>query len=969
MRRYLFFILLVLALSAEMASADSDKIPSPDQCYSTTWPHERSELAPDPDLYFGRLENGFRYVLKTNNEPKNRVGVYLNVEAGSLYEQDNERGLAHFLEHLLFNGTTHFPPGELINYFQSIGMGFGADVNGYTTYTDTVYKLILPLGSAQSLDKGFLVMRDYADGALLLDEEIERERGVIMAERTARDSASYRSSVARTSFIFRGTPLPARQPIGDKQILATADRDDLQGFYQRWYRPDNMILVVVGDFNRREAEDLIVKHFDSMIGVETGDCPEYGSIDLSGIESFYHYEPELGTTDIVIETVGNKISEYDSFELQKENIFTYMVTMIINQRLNKLRESVDTSFISAGYYDTVMFDLFRLTGIRARTQKEAWRESLAQIDEVLRQVVNYGFLDDEVERVKKDLLADLTNRVESADTRNSLHLINQIIAHLDANRVLQSPEQELELYGPVIEGVEIDDLNRLVKKRWADEVRIVQLIGDAVLQDQEEDRELLTYYREINSRPSPPPEYQKSVSFPYLAVTGQGSAAEKTTGYDSIEVHRSDFRHGLILNTKVTTFKDNQVRAALHFGDGIRSLPKDGLDQLASAIINGSGTGTLKKSELQDALAGTSVQFNFRVGPESFVLEGEAVSSETELLFQVLHTLLNDPGFRKSVYQISMKNFESMYQRLGKSIEGGAALFLPPFFTGDAPGAGLPSWDEFSSLQLGDVVSWLEPYFKKAPLELSVVGDFDPQRVEYLASKYFDSPESRTFAPPKEVQADFPRGQQIEVMVDSSIDKTLIRFGWLTDDFSDIKRTRRLSVLANVLEDRLRQKIREDLGASYSPSAYSSPSRIYPDYGVIYAELIVDRQSVETALQAVEEIGASFADRPVDEDELQRIKEPILTSLKDLVRSNGYWLHSVLSLSSREADQLSWPLHLISDYRLIEPAEINNLAQLYLKDKRRAWALVTTVTAGKKPGRRLIDQGADRAGVFPDDNG
>ncbi len=948
MKRSLITALTVLTLlSASLFSAPASAgsaSSSADDCYSTLWPHETSDLEPDPDLYFGRLENGFRYVLMRNTEPKDRVGMYLNIEAGSLHEREHERGLAHFLEHMLFNGTTHFPPGELVEFFQSIGMGFGADVNAYTTYTDTVYKLLLPSGTKESLDQGMLVMRDYADRALLLEEEVERERGIIMAEKAARDSAAYRSSVARTEFIFKNTALPERMPIGDEDVLENAEREDLLGFYQRWYRPDNMILVAVGDFDRHDAQSLIVKHFGSMGSAPEGECPDYGAVEFSETTAFYHHDPELGSTDVLIETIENKAPEHDSFELQKDHILSMLASMMINQRLNKLREAVDTPFISAGYYDSLMFDRFRISGIKAQTDKKKWRESLARIDEVLRQVLQYGFYEEEVERVRKDLLADLRNRAAAAETRNSRHLISQILAHIDANRVMQSPEQELKLYGPFIELIEVEDLNRIVKERWSNKPRIVQLVGDALLESKgnqgNSQLELLGAYEAISSRPIEAPEQIAQAAFPYLTVAGTVSGPVKTTSYDEIEVNRMEFANGLILNTRVTDFKKNEVRAALHFGDGIRSLPQKGLDQLASAIVNGSGTATLEKSELSAALAGTSVKHWFSIGPESFSIEAQSVKEDIELLFQVLHALLNDPGFRPSVYQVSMKNFESLYQRLSQSIEGGAALSLPPFFTGEAPGAGLPPHDEFMSLRLEDVVSWLHPYFEKAPLELSLVGDFDEQQVVRLASKYFGAPQERAYTPEHIVQAEFPRGQHKEFRVDSSIDKTLIRFGWLTDDYSDIQRARRLHVLAAVLEDRLRRKVREDLGATYSPSAYSRPSRIYPGYGVLYADVIVERNLIDTALEAVRKIESSFMEEPVREDELQRVKEPILTSLKDTVRRNAYWLNSVLTLSSRNEDQLVWPLQMLDDYHSIDEAEINALARLYLTEKRRAAALV-----------------------------
>jgi len=252
------------------------------------------------------------------------------------------------------------------------------------------------------------------------------------------------------------------------------------------------------------------------------------------------------------------------------------------------------------------------------------------------------------------------------------------------------------------------------------------------------------------------------------------------------------------------------------------------------------------------------------------------------------------------------------------------------------------------SLRLDEVISWLSPYFAEAPLELSVVGDFDPQQIMRLASKYFGGLKGRTYTPENAVQAEFPQGRLKNFEVASSIEKTLIRTGWLTDDFYDIKRTRRLNVLSAVLEDRLRRKLREDLGATYSPSAYSSPSRIYPGYGVLYANLTVERHLMDVALEVVQVIESSFLENPVSADELQRTKEPILTSLKDTVRRNAYWLHSVLTLSSRNEDQLIWPLQMIPDYHSIEVDEINEFARFYLTGERRATALVE--------GRAAADQ-------------
>jgi zinc protease len=375
---------------------------------------------------------------------------------------------------------------------------------------------------------------------------------------------------------------------------------------------------------------------------------------------------------------------------------------------------------------------------------------------------------------------------------------------------------------------------------------------------------------------------------------------------------------------------------------------------LGAAVINGSGTGTLRKSQLSEALSGSSVQYRFEVGEESFTLQGSTVSSEIELLLQVLHSLIQDPGFREDAYRTAMQDFESMYGRLEHSVAGNAHLYLDSFFTGDAPGSGMGSWDQMKSIELQQVVDWLAPYFSGAPLELSIVGDIDPEKVQRLASIYFAGLPERSntdkeagraasnAAGARSSQAVFPVGERLDITVDAPVDKALVRVGWLTDDFWDISRTRRLHVLAAVFEERLRRVIREELGTSYSPSAYATASRIYPDYGAVYAEVVVEVAALDKVLQAIEKIADSLVNDPVDESELARSREPIITSLKDSFRTNGYWLYSVLSLSSRHEEQLIWPLSMISDFSSVSAEEIKQMAETYIRDERRGVGVISS---------------------------
>ena len=255
------------------------------------WPHKGSDLKPDPAVIFGSLPNGFRYVLMENHEPKDRVNISLNVQTGSMFEENGQEGLAHYLEHMLFCGSTHFKPGELVKYFQDLGIQFGPDANAHTGFYETVYDILLPDGRKESLDKGFLIVEDFAGGALLLDSEVDRERRVILAEKRSRDSASYRTFVSTMKFKFPDSKISKRFPIGAEEVLESMTPVQLKGFYETWYRPENIILVMVGDFDPKTAVPLIEKRFSGFspkAGIKP--YPSFGDIKHEGVKAFYHYE-------------------------------------------------------------------------------------------------------------------------------------------------------------------------------------------------------------------------------------------------------------------------------------------------------------------------------------------------------------------------------------------------------------------------------------------------------------------------------------------------------------------------------------------------------------------------------------------------------------------------------------------------------------------------------------------------------
>lgn len=907
---------------------------------SVTWPHVQSDLPPDPSLIFGRLDNGFRYVLMKNQEPKGRVAIYLDVQAGSLVETEEQRGIAHFLEHMVFNGSTHFPPRALIDYFQSIGMSFGGDTNAHTGFDETVYHLLLPGSSRAELDKGLLVMADYARGALLLDTEIDRERGVILSEKRARDSVEYRTHEAGLAFTMRGSMVPERMPIGVLETLLKADHVLMKSYYDAWYRPEKMILVVVGDLDPALVEPLIKERFMSMRGEGAVPvCPHWGEVSHAGTEFFYHHEPEMGFTELSIETVWNEQEKIDSLASQTLEIQKEAAGRILKHRLDRLLENKDIPFTRSEAHSGIFLGRIGYGMISARTDPGKWQLALAVIEQELRQALEFGFTELEIQRVQKELLADLDAAVLTSVTRDSQKLAAQIVRNLNGNKVVMSPQQEKEIFAPVIEKMKAEELHAALQGIWNHKARLIQVVGNTALSGKDPRLQIQEAYEQAVAQKVVPPLAGKDLVFPYLQLAVDPRPAQQHS-LSEVQGERIRFANGVVVNLKQTKFKENEVQVAAHFGHGKQTEPHPGLALLAERVVNESGTGKLGKSDLERVLAGSTIKLDFKVGESSFTWKGSAVGKDLELLFQLLQTRLVDPAVREDAYILAMQGFKQMYEQMNSDVNGVMQLSGESFLAGGNTAFGLPPWSEFALLKPDQIRTWMDSALLSGGLEVSLVGDFDLERVRELARIYLASLPQREQGEAAVEKIHFPVGKTLRLTAPSSIDKAMLVVAWPTADFWNIERTRGLYLLTEVFADRLRKVVREKLGATYSPQVMNQPSRTYLGYGVLRAQLIVNPTQIEAVREEVAQVAADLWKSGVTAEELVRARLPLLTSLKDMVRSNGYWLNSVFSLSARHPEQLQWPATLLSGFESITGDQVTALAHEYLDPARAASILV-----------------------------
>jgi zinc protease len=909
------------------------------------WSYKKRDLHPDPALVFKKLPNGFAYILLKNQHPKNRVSMHLYIQAGSMNESDSQQGLAHFLEHMLFNGSTHFKPAELVKFFQSIGMQFGADANAHTGFNETVYDILLPEGNKDNLVKGLVVMKDFAEGALLLPSEIERERRVVLSEKRTRDSASYRTYIKTLKFEFPDARISKRLPIGREEILKKADQEQFKAFYDTWYRPDNMILVLVGDFDPELAGMLIEDKFSTTTPrAPPGTIPDLGDITHKGIKSFYHFEKESGNTTVSLEIFEKVLSMPDSYDVRKKQLIEEIANRMVRYRLDTLIQKPETPFTSASISSGIFLRQVKYADITADCNPENWEKSLSLIEQTLRQALIFGFTTSELARVKKDLLSKLDNAVKRASTRNSKKLAREIIWSLNSDRVFMSPQQEKELYTPIINDVTLKSVHDAFKDIWAPEHRLLVVTGNAKLSAKNPETKILnTYHKSMRTAVSRPAE-GKSVVFPYLPEPKEEDRITRTKKIPDLEIIQVDFRNGVRLNLKKTDFKANQVLINLTFGRGKSREPlnKPGLALLTENVINESGLGTLTKDELKWAMAGKNTYVTFSIDEDHFLFKGGTVSNEVSLLFQLLYAHIIDPGFRKDAYELSLKRYRQQYRELSRSIDDAMALSGRRFLAGGDQRFGLPDDETFKKLTLDDIKSWITPFIGNNDIEISVVGDVDIDSIIQLTARYFGSltlhPVVNTLTESK--LPVFPVGQSVTLSVPTKISKGLIVVAYPTEDIWNINRTRRLSVLSNIISNRLREQIREKLGSAYSTFAFNWPSKAYPGYGVLHAMAYVDPDESDMIITEVKKIVSNIAKNGVTQDELKRAKEPTLTGIKDMFRKNSYWLNTVLTGSKIHPQKIDWSRTILKDYASIAKERMSNIAKKYLVNDKAATIII-----------------------------
>ncbi|MEZ6003355.1 MAG: insulinase family protein [Planctomycetota bacterium] len=921
------------------------------------WGFEKSDIPVDPRIQFATLPNGMRLAWADNKEPKERVYLRLHVNAGSLAEQESERGMAHFLEHMAFNGSENFGAGTLIEWFQNHGMSFGADTNAHTAFSETVYKLDLPNNTEATIKEGLTVMRDFASRLDLSEEEVQAEKGVIDGEERERDSAGYRAFVKLMENQMAGTRVPDRLPIGTKEIRDTFNAKNVRAFYERWYRPENMTLVIVGDLGELDVAALMTEAFGDFAGPGTPVEPEpaLGKPSMKSV-NFTVPEPEIPIAQLMVANLKPYQHRQDSAAERQRQMTLNVAQQMLSLRFQEALKDPETHFLRANVGENGDMKVFEGGELTVVTNPDDWQQGLKEAAVTLRSALEFGFQEAELDEVRAGILRSLDEAVERESTADSTVLLDAILDAAEEHNVPTNAAVDKRLFGAILRAMTVEDCHKALQASWSEGTLSLIAIGSVPFENAAE--AMNSAWKHAWELELKAPEKLESAEFAYASAAIEQAPITSLSRVKDLDFSQIVMSNGVRVNLKQTDFKERQILVRVRLGNGMCGMsPAEGaVAQVASDAFIGGGLEAHDADALRRLLAGKQARVGFAVKDDHIEFESSTTQEDLVLALEMICAYLQHPGYRPDALVQVRAQLPIAFQKMDRSPEGPlTAEYLPAFIKGN-PRIEWLGWSprpELASLMtvsMDEIRSLLTPRFAHDPIELTIVGDLDLPAALLAVGRTFGSlPERSTKIDPEEGRGgvEMVSGIDMRREIETKDEKATLILTYPTADGSDDTRRRLIYFLGQVVDDRLRLEVRERLGAAYSPFAAAQASRVFHGLGGLMIQAAGNPAEVDTLIAACRGVCATLAKDGVTQEEVNRLAEPIQNRLRDMLRTNRYWVDS-LSESQKSPSTLDGLRTLVSFYDNIDAKALSRLAAAFLTEDKASQLVVMPKRSAEK---------------------
>jgi zinc protease len=848
----------------------------------------------DPRVRVGKLENGLTYFIQQNPKPENKVELRLAVNAGSILEDDDQQGLAHFTEHMAFNGTKNFERNELISYLQSIGVSFGRDLNAYTGFDETVYILPIPSDDEEKLRSGFLVMSDWAGGILMEEEDIDGERGIIVEEWRTGQGYSQRMQDKYLPIMLYNSKYADRLPIGKMEIVENFEYETIRRFYKDWYRPNNMAVVAVGDVDPDKLESLIHEYFGEL--ENPNQYPERKHFQV----------PEHEETFVSIitdeEAPGIQIQLFFKHKAlpsqTKRDYRNFLIRTLyggmLTQRLDEIRQKPDAPFIFAGTgYGNFVRDLdyFSASGVVAPGKVNAGIQSLIIENE---RVAQFGFTQPELDRVKRAVLNTAERAYKEMDKAESRVIVGRYVNHFLEESFAEGEAWKYEFYKETLPTITLKELNDLAKQLVRNENRVIIVTApESEKENLTSEENILALFEEVDNMQLIPYE-DKLLAENLIENLPRPGKITDISNIESIDISEITLSNGVKVFVKSTDFKNDEIVFSAT-GKGGVSLYGDEDHYSASyagILVSIMGIGDFSPSDLRKILAGKSVSVTPNIGTYSQNIAGSSSPKDLEIAMQLIHLYFTQPRKDKELFEVYMNNQKTQLasaqanpdfqfsKHLNRIIADGNLRAMSIYDPGD-----LDKVDMERGLEI-----YAERFVNAANFEFFFTGNinletFKPLLEQYIGSLPSDKSSIDQFM---DLGIRAPRGktETIEVGTDEK-SQVILYFSGETE--YDRKKATDISYLGEILTIKLIETLREEIGGVYGVGANGSlgiqpVSNFSFSIGFPCSPDMVDKL-IDAAWSEVRKIQENG---PTEED-LNKVKETRRITLEENLKRNNYW--------------------------------------------------------------------------------
>jgi zinc protease len=604
-----------------------------------------------------------------------------------------------------------------------------------------------------------------------------------------------------------------------------------------------------------------------------------------------------------------------------------LAARMVARRLDILTKQKDSPLLAGQVQIQPFLRLVQFAQLEVTAPPPRWADAVAVAARELRQVRKFGFSQSEFAQARAELQAELETAAKSAPTRKSRDLADEIVSTLAAGRVFITPAEALDI---AMTSIEARDCHEAFEEAFGSKDLTVFAAGNLPPMPNGETLEA-ALQRGMNE-PIHPPDEGAGLVFGYSDFGPAGEIAERKEIPD-LGITQLVFRNGVRANLKPTDFKKDEVLVQVSFGAGKLSIPKDqpGLELYTRSTFQLGGLGKNSVDDLRTVLAGRTVSADFDVGEDAFAFAGTTTRKDFRTQLELLCAYLVDPGWREEADRLFRQSAEAMFAQVEHTLEGQMQAQVAPFLRGGDHRFAFPTRDEALARTVDEARAWLGPALEKGPVEVGMVGDFDLETgIEAVAATFGAIGARSTDPVPKPGPLNFPPPGRQEMSYQTKIAKAAVLAHFPTTDRSDIQRTRRLQVLASVFGDELREKIREELGESYSPRATATASDVFPGYGSMYASVLVAPSQAGKVSASVVEIARKLAGEGIDPDAVDRALKPLLTAIDEQRRSNAYWLTTVCAACQRDPRRIEWARTMVDDFKAVTAGDLIPLAKQYL---------------------------------------